>query len=59
MPEVQKNESREQIKKLDKHRNINQTIAVVNLDKGWTKNDSETVNMGDGVVESLKQNCFL
>jgi hypothetical protein len=27
MPEVQKNESREQIKKLDKHRNINQTIA--------------------------------
>ena len=34
----------------------NIAIAVVNLDKGWTKNDSETVNMGDGVVESLKQN---
>lgn len=33
----------------------NIAIAVVNLDKGWTKNDSETVNMGDGVVESLKQ----
>lgn len=33
----------------------NIAIAVVNLDKGWTKNDSENVNMGDGVVASLKQ----
>ncbi len=33
----------------------NIAIAVVNLDEGWTKDDGTTVNMGDGVVESLKQ----
>lgn len=33
----------------------NIAIAVVNLDKGWTKDDGTKVNMGDGVVESLKQ----
>lgn len=33
----------------------NIAIAVVNLDEGWTKDDGTTINMGDGVVESLKQ----
>lgn len=33
----------------------NIAIAVVNLDKGWTKDDGTSVNMGEGVVESLKQ----
>ncbi|WP_455721559.1 YhgE/Pip family protein [Agathobacter sp.] len=33
----------------------NIAIAVVNLDEGWTKDDGTKVNMGDGVVESLKQ----
>ncbi len=33
----------------------NIAIAVVNLDEGWTKDDGTKVNMGDGVVESLKK----
>lgn len=33
--------------------NIN--IAVVNLDSGWKNNLGEEVNMGDGIVDSLKE----
>lgn len=32
----------------------NIAIAVVNLDEGWTKDDGTTMNMGDGIVDSLK-----
>jgi putative membrane protein len=33
----------------------NIAIAVVNLDEGWTDESGETINMGDDVVESLRQ----
>lgn len=30
-------------------------IAVASLDKGWTKDDGETLNMGQNVIDSLKE----
>lgn len=33
----------------------NIAIAVVNLDEGWTDESGEELNMGDDIIESLKQ----